>query len=129
MAKMLPDQINNLYNIQFFITIVMWLSLLIALIRKRESTSTRLLVVGLWLFSTLLVCPIATTRLEDYFATLAYSGIQRALDDQCGQGFAQAEAGKYIQMSSYHWRWSVQRTSNAVICDYERGFKSWDCTC
>src|SRR6266496_3495872 len=102
---MLPDQINNLYNIQFFVTIVMWLSLLVAMIRRRESTSTRLLVVGLWLFATLVICPITSTRLDAYFATLAYGGIQHALDDQCGQGYAHAEAGRYVQMSSYHWRW------------------------
>lgn len=126
---MLPDQINNLYNIQFFVTVIMWLSLLIALIRRRESTSSRLLVVGLWLFSTLLICPITTTRLDGYFATLAYGAIQRALDDQCGQGYAQAETGKYIQMSSYHWRWNGQRGSYTVVCDYERGFTSWTCTC
>lgn len=126
---MLPDQINNLYNIQFFVTIVMWLSLLVAMIRRRESTSTRVLVVGLWLFATLVFCPITTTRLDSYFATLAYSAIQRALDDQCGQGYAQAETGKYIQMSSYHWRWNGQRATSVVICDYERGYTSWSCVC
>jgi hypothetical protein len=126
---MLPDQINMLYNVQFFVTVIMWLSLLIALMRKRESTSTRLMVAALWLFVSLLVCPLATTRLDAYFATLAYGGIQHALDDQCGQGSIQAENGTYIQMSTYHWRWTQQRTARAVICDYEQGYTSWNCVC
>ncbi|MEO8611432.1 MAG: hypothetical protein ABI690_26275 [Chloroflexota bacterium] len=126
---MLPDQITNLYNIQFFVSVIMWLSLLIALVRKRETISMRLLAFGLWLFGSLLICPLATTRVDDYFATLAYGGIQHALDDQCGQGYAQAETGKYIQMSSYHWRWNGQHKTYMIICDYEPGSVSWTCTC
>ncbi len=126
---MLPDQINNLFNVQFFLTVIMWLSLLIALVRRQERKSRRTLVVILWLVATVTVCPISGTRIEELYATLMYDGIQHALDAQCGPRYIQAEAGTYESMSSYHWRWSAQRSSHAVVCNYQPGYSSWKCVC
>jgi hypothetical protein len=126
---MLPDQINNLFNVQFFLTIIMWLSLLIALVRRQERKSRRALAVTLWLVATVIACPISETRINGLYNMLVYDGIQRALDAQCGPRYIQAEAGTYQSMSSYHWRWSAQRSNHSVVCDYEPGYPSWKCVC
>lgn len=126
---MLPDQVDTLFSIQFFVTLVMWPVLLIALIRRRDSTSARFLMVGLWLIASLVFCPAATIRLDVYHDKLVFMGIQSALDDQCGQGHAQAESGKFTLMSSYHWRWNGQAVNNFMTCDYQRGYTGWECSC
>lgn len=126
---MLPDQINNLYNIQFFVTVIMWLSLVIALFRRHQKTSRRVVVVIAWLVGSAILCPISTAQLNGIYDKLIYAGIQRALDEQCGQGYTPAEAGTYVRMSSYHWRWNGQRSNRFVMCDYEPGYVSWICVC
>jgi hypothetical protein len=126
---MLPDQVDNLFNFQFLITLILWPLLLIAALRAQATTLRRGITVILWLSATVFICPSVSTRLNTYHDTMTYMGIQSALDDQCGQGHAQAGSGKVSRMSSYHWRWDVLRGNHFVVCDYEPGYTSWECVC
>jgi hypothetical protein len=126
---MLPDQLDNLFNLQFFITLILWLGILIAWLRRPKSIAVRSLAVLVWLAATVILCPFGEKTLKQYYNTLIYEGIQDALDEKCGQGYAQAEAGLYAASSSYHWHWNGQHSGGFVICDYERGDTAWNCVC